>query len=70
MSKAELCDFCGKRIMDKFADSSYKITEIKHAYDGYAPFLRRWSIDICPECMFTLTGNVDKYRESQDKNNG
>lgn len=62
MSKAQICDFCESTIMEKFSDKSYKVVEVKHAYDGYAPFLHRWTVDICPDCMTDLTQNLNEFR--------
>lgn len=55
MSKAEICDFCGKTILETFSDVAYKIKKIGHGYDGYQPFRHKWSVDICPNCMKNLT---------------
>ena len=60
MSKIEVCDICGELIMEKFSDIAYKVTKVGHAYDGYNPFRHKWSVDMCENCMRTLTHSMNE----------
>lgn len=67
MAKYTVCDLCEKELMKKFDDSAYKITvkRLNHAYDGYAPWVRKQTIEICEDCGFALKNIAEKLNEGK-----
>ncbi len=53
MARINVCDLCGKEMLECFTDEQYKIKVIKisNAYDGIAPFKRKRRVDVCDDCM-------------------
>lgn len=56
MATFKTCDLCEKELMQKFDDSSYKITvkKLSHFYDGYAPWVGKQVLEICEDCGFAI----------------
>lgn len=67
MSKIEVCDICKSPIMEKFTDTAYKVTKQGHAYDGFAPFRHKWSVDLCEACMYSLTQALKLNKKVKSK---
>lgn len=53
MSIQEVCDLCGKKIMERYEDKAYIFTVKKrwHSYDGFTPYREKTKLDICADCM-------------------
>lgn len=63
------CDLCEKELMEKFTDEMYKISvkRLQHSYDGYIPWIRKQTMEICEDCGFSLKTIAEQMTSSNAK---
>lgn len=68
MSKPLTCDLCDRQMFKKFAEDAYevKVWRKKHSYDGYNPWVRKTTLDVCNNCMIGII-NESRLRKESDE---
>lgn len=69
MSKLFICDVCGKETTE-LDSKSIVVTKRRNKDDFIATFGSKTDVlirDVCPECLDTIRGIVNKDKEAMDK---